>query len=394
MTTAWFQCAAGVSGDMLLGALIDAGAPLQELQRAVDAVVPGRVRLRTERVARRSVAALKAHVDVVESEHERTWALIRRMIGDAELAAPVRDLALAAFSRLAEAEATVHGVTPEDVHFHEVGALDAIADVVGFCAGVHALGIDRVVSTPLTAGHGLVETAHGTLPVPTPAVIQMAVEAGAPVQSGTEPHEMCTPTGVALLLTVVSEWGGLPLLRMTGTGVGAGGRDLPRTPNVLRLVLGEPAEGPRTSTAVQIDCNVDDLDPRLWPHVLSRLLDAGASDAWLTPMLMKKGRPAHTLSVLGPPEATGRLQDVVLRETSTIGMRRRFVEKWEAEREFATVEIDGRTIRVKVALDGSDVVSVQPEHDDVVDAARTLGIPVKVALARSSAAAAALWQRT
>ncbi|WP_432151788.1 nickel pincer cofactor biosynthesis protein LarC [Streptomyces sp. bgisy029] len=406
MTIAWFHCAAGAAGDMLLGTLIDAGADPASVQRAVDAVVPGRVRLRTERVTRCGLSALRAHVDVTDDSHHRTWSSIREMLTEADLPQQVRSWALDAFTRLARAEGRVHGVPADDIHFHEVGALDAIADIVGSAMALHSLGVDRVVSSPVALGCGEVNAAHGTLPVPVPAVVQLLSEERAPAYSGSENREMCTPTGAAFLLTVVSEWGGMPPLHVVGTGTGAGSRDLARLPNVLRVVLGTPmapsrsadslvsvdregASGALVRSALVVECNVDDMDPRIWPHVLSRLLDIGAFDAWLTPVLMKKGRPAHSLAVLSPLDRLAAVREVILTETSSIGMRVHQVEKWEAAREFTEVMLEHEPVRVKVARYHGRVVNVQPEHDDVLAAARALEIPLKHAHARAQASAQA-----
>ncbi|WP_329529734.1 nickel pincer cofactor biosynthesis protein LarC (plasmid) [Streptomyces sp. NBC_01450] len=400
--SAWFDCSSGASGDMLMGALLDAGASVETLQRAVDAVVPGAIRLRTERVVRGGLAATKAHVDTEPSPPHRTWHAVRALLARASLPAPVRDTALSVFSRLARAEAAVHGVPVDDVHFHEVGALDAIADVTAVCAAHHELGITEATSTPLVLGHGRVDSAHGSIPVPVPAVLRLAADHGAPVRSGDQPFEMCTPTGAALLLTLCGSWGGLPLLRVRATGTGAGTRDLPRTPNVVRVVLGrsvtaaggEVEDGedggggePRLTEAVVVDANIDDLDPRVWPYVLSRLLESGAADAWLTPIVMKKGRPAHTLSVLCPPSRLAALRDVVLTETSTLGLREYPVGKHELARHFATVSLDGHPVRIKFASHRHRLVNRQPEYEDVAAAASALGIPLKTALARASAKA-------
>lgn len=393
-TSAWFDCSSGASGDMLLGALLDAGASLETAQRAVDAVVPGAIRMRTERVVRGGLAATKAHVDTEPSPPHRTWRAVRALLTGASLPGPVRETALSVFSRLARAEAAVHGVPVDDVHFHEVGALDAIADVTAVCSAHHELGISEATSTPLVLGHGRTDSAHGSIPVPVPAVLRLAADHEAPVLSGDLPFEMCTPTGAALLLTLCDSWGGMPLLRVRATGTGAGTRDLPRTPNVVRVVLGRPATAadgedgaPRLTEAVVVDANVDDLDPRVWPHVLSRLLESGAADAWLTPIVMKKGRPAHTLSVLCPPSRLAALRDIVLTETSTLGLREYPVGKHELERRFATVSLEGCPVRIKFAGHRHRLVNGQPEYEDVAAAAAALGIPLKTALARASAKA-------
>ena len=391
---AWFDAQAGVSGDMMLGALVDLGAPLPAVQRAVDALGVEPVRLTARRVTRAGLAATQVEVDVAASDVTRTWPDVRALLDAADLPGPVRGRAHDVFARLARAEGAAHGVSPEAVHFHEVGALDSLADVVGACAALHELGITEAACSRVTLGHGSVRTAHGVLPVPAPAVLAVLAEAGAPVTAGELEGEAATPTGAALLAATVTAWGPLPAMRPVRTGTGAGGRDSADRPNVLRVVLGEAAGAAGTGTApatpVVLEANVDDLDPRLWPAVLSALLAAGASDAWLTPILMKKGRPAHTLSVLAAPEHAAALRRVMFTETSTIGVREHPVTKQELARELATVQVAGVDVRVKLArLDGV-VVNAVPEYEDVAAAAAALGRPVKAVLAAAIARAAEL----
>ena len=391
MTTAWFGCHAGASGDMFLGALVDAGAPIESMQAAVDAIGVEPMRLTASDVTRQGLAATKVDVHVPHSDVVRTWANIRGLLEQADLPAPVQERALGVFARLARAEASAHRVSPEQVHFHEVGALDAVADVVGSCAGLHALGVETASASPVALGSGMVRGEHGMLPVPGPAVLALLSEADAPVYSGDVPYEMCTPTGAALLAATVQSWGGLPLMTVTTSGLGAGARDLDEVPNVLRLVIGEPADGLRRATetdgSLVVSANVDDLDPRLWPEILARLLDAGADDAWLVPIVMKKGRPAHTLCVLTDEEHADAVRRLVFTESSTIGLREHRVGKQALDREMRTVSVDGVEVRVKVALLGGVVVNVSPEFDDVAEAAAKLGRPVKAVLAAASAEA-------
>lgn len=399
MTVAWFQCLAGASGDMMLGALLDAGAPLDVVQDAVDAIGTEPIRIETEPVLRQGLAATQAHVHVPPSSVVRTWANIRLLIESADLAEEVRARALDVFSRLAEAEAEAHRTTPEQVHFHEVGALDAVADVVGVCAALHALGVSSAVSSAVALGSGMVRSSHGMLPVPGPAVLALLASAGAPVYSGDVPYELCTPTGAALLSATVGEWGAMPLGRIVATGAGAGSRELDELPNVLRVVLlddrsvsDQAGAWSRTDPIggeVVIETNVDDLDPRLWPAVLSALMTAGAADAWLTPILMKKGRPAHTLSVLAAASDAEAVRRVIFTETSAIGVREHPVEKRALERAWVSVAVGDSTVRIKTAsLDGT-VVNAQPEYDDVLAAAAASGRPVKAVLAEALAAAQA-----
>ncbi len=390
MTTAWFGCHAGASGDMFLGALVDAGAPLETMQAAVDAIGVEPIRLAATEVTRQGLAATKVDVHVPRSDVVRTWANIRGLLEQADLPAPVKERALGVFARLARAEASAHRVSPEQVHFHEVGALDAVADVVGSCAGLHALGVETASASPVALGSGMVRGEHGMLPVPGPAVLALLSEADAPVYSGDVPYEMCTPTGAALLAATVQSWGGLPLMTVTTSGLGAGTRDLDEVPNVLRVVIGEPADAMRLAApdeSLVVSANVDDLDPRLWPEVLGRLLDAGADDAWLVPIAMKTGRPAHTLCVLTDDEHADDVRRIVFTESSTIGLREHRVAKHALARERRTVDVDGVEVRVKVALLNGEVVNASPEFDDVAAAAAKLGRPVKAVLAAASAAA-------
>jgi uncharacterized protein (TIGR00299 family) protein len=384
VTIGWLDLAAGASGDMLLGALVDAGVPLDVPAAAVAALPVERIRLVPEPVTRHGLGATRVHVDASPSDEHRTWADVRRLLVDADLPTPVREGALAVFERLAIAEGRVHRVPPEDVHFHEVGALDALADVVGVVAGFAHLGLSRLTASPVALGSGSARGAHGVVPIPGPAVLELL--AGVPVVAGPVPAETCTPTGAALVAELVSEWAPLPPMRVTRVGMGAGGRDPAELPNVVRLVLGE-ATGGGTSGPVVLEANVDDLDPRLWPGVLDALFAAGASDAWLTPILMKKGRLAHTLSALCRPEAVADVQTAMFATTSTIGLRVVSVGKVALERTSSSVEVLGGRVGVKVAVNGGRVVNVSVEYEDVAALARELHLPVKEVLRAATAAA-------
>jgi len=435
---------------MLLGAFLAAGADLEMVNAAVAAVDPS-LSVTIEYTSRHQIAATKASVRVsgelhpenlpdslgpsaesvavsepgttaessagsdhghghghgTEAEAEqsvghghghggsggeptRSWAEVRRVIEEAGLADAVRNRALDTFARLARAEGKAHGVAPDDVHFHEVGALDAIADIVGVAAASVSLELDRVIVSTIALGGGRqVRGQHGGIPVPGPAVLALLAEADAPVTGGTAPYEMTTPTGAALLATLADEFGLLPPMRIQQTGVGAGGRDPVEVPNIVRVVIGDAVDRP--STELLYETNVDDLDPRIWPQVLARLMEAGAADAWLTPILMKKGRPAHTLSVLVGSANAEVVRSVILAETSAIGLREFGIRKHAADREFASVEVDGQRIHVKIARYGGQVVNVQPEYDDVAAAATELKKPVKTILAKAIAAGHDLW---
>jgi hypothetical protein len=404
---------------MLLGAFLDAGADREQVNAAV-AAVDDSLSVTVERTSRHQIAATKASVRVngelhpeevaatahghghghghgqagdaegAGGGHTRNWAEVRRLIEAAGLADAVQDRALDTFARLARAEAAAHGVEPDDVHFHEVGALDAIADIVGVAAASVSLELDRVVVSTIALGGGRqMRGQHGGIPVPGPAVLALLSEADAPVVGGTAPYEMTTPTGAALLASLADEFGLMPTMRIEQTGVGAGGRDPVEVPNVVRVVIGQSIEQP--AKEIVYETNVDDLDPRIWPQVLARLLEAGAADAWLTPILMKKGRPAHTLSVLVSSANAEVVRSVILTETSAIGLREFGITKHAADREFASVEVEGERIHVKIARYGGQVVNVQPEYDDVAAAATVLKKPVKSVLAKAIAAGHDLW---
>jgi pyridinium-3,5-bisthiocarboxylic acid mononucleotide nickel chelatase len=398
MRTAWLDLAAGASGDMLLGALLDAGAPLDVVQAAVDAIAPG-IEITVRKVQRNGVSATKADLRTRETSHSRTWLDIDRRLQQAELKTEVRSIAREAFSRLARAEAAVHSTRVEHIHFHEVGGLDAIGDIVGVAAAIDVLELAEVVASPVALGSGTVASAHGRLPVPVPAVLQLLADVAAPVYGSDEPYELCTPTGAALLAATVSHWSVLPPGKLITAGSGAGDRELNRLPNVVRIVVLEPLEmrpssmphpsalGVPITQEIILETNVDDLDPRVWPNVLAKLIGAGAADAWLTAITMKKGRPAHTLSVLVPAQCADNVRRIVFTETSAIGLRESTVIKWALDRHWVTVQVGSEPVRVKVAVMGGTVVNIQPEYEDIVGVADRSGQPIKTILAEAIAAA-------
>jgi len=378
MTLAWFDVSAGASGDMLLGALVDAGAPLADVQAAVDAMGVEPVRLSSRRVRRGALAATKVDVEVAEVAAQRAWRDIRELLAAAPLPPPVRDRATDAFARLARAEGAAHGVDPDDVHFHEVGALDAIVDVVGTCAALEVLGVDEVGCSPVATGHGTVAAAHGRLPVPAPATVRLLE--GLPVVGVDVGVELATPTGAALVRTLSSTVGAMPAMTVTASGYGAGGRDLGDRPNVVQAVLGTaPGEG--VESLVLLETNVDDVTGEVLAHAIARLLGAGALDAWATPIVMKKGRPAHTVAALAHPAEAPAVAAVLAAETGTLGVRASTVERRAASRTEAVVHVDGHAVGVKVVAG-----RVKAEFDDAAAAAAALGVPVREVLARAEAA--------
>jgi len=385
---AWIDASAGVAGDMLLAALVDAGADIIAVQAAVDQVIPHAVRLSATTVNRAGMRATKVDVTVlVDDPPHRTWRNIQTMLSASELPDRIRHDALAVFTQLANAEGHVHGIDAQDVHFHEVGALDSLADVIGVCAALHQLGISAISVSPIAVGSGRIKAAHGHIPVPVPAVTHLAK--GWQIHAGGE-GELTTPTGMALVTTIAGGSAELPPMILHSTGSGAGTKDTPGRPNITRVIIGEPTSRHHdpVSTAVVLETNVDDLDPRLWPGVLNRLLSDGASDAWLTPILMKKGRPAHTLKVLCRPDLADGLRQVIYAETSTFGIRQHTVSRHAALRGFAQVDINGDTVAIKLAHRDGQIVQATPEFEDIARAARRQQIPERQVLDQTEAAAA------
>jgi pyridinium-3,5-bisthiocarboxylic acid mononucleotide nickel chelatase len=386
---AWVDATAGVAGDMLLAAFVDAGAPLVTVLAAVNAVAPERVTMTSAPVQRGGIRATKVDVrPVLEEQAHRSWGEIQDLLEHADLRVEVRDRAQSVFLRLAEAEARVHGIEASDVHFHEAGGWDSIADVVGVCAALDCLGVTSMSCSAVALGSGRVRVAHGELPVPVPAVLELS--AGWRVLSGGE-GELATPTGLALLTALSGESCDLPAMLVHRVGVGAGTRDVPGRPNVVRTVLGNradlPADPGRSQVMSVLETNVDDMDPRLWPTVLGALLDAGAADAWLVPIVMKKGRPAHTLAVLTSVGHRDVLKRLIFDLTSTIGVREVAVSRTALGRLWVPVPVTGGRVRIKVAHRGGEIVHATPEFDDAAEVAVARSVPVRRVLEEAIAAA-------
>lgn len=386
----WVNPTLGIAGDMWTAALLDVGADESFVRAQLSLLeLPG-WSLRTESVTRRGLVATRVVVDAEDHEHHRPWSRIDALLAGAGLDPRVAGSARAAFRALATAEASVHGIEVDEVHFHEVGAIDAIVDIVGGVAAMVSLGVDRVVSAPVGLGGGTAAMAHGTVPVPAPAVLELLV--GAPTVPVDTALETATPTGVALLVTFVDDWGSPPAGTLLATGRGGGSRDPASHPNVVTAVLIDTAplataQSRATASAVEatlLETNLDDVTPEVLAHTLQAAIDAGADDAWLTPIVMKKGRPAHLLSVLCSPALADELRGLVAAATGSLGIRERRLTKHELERSTLTVQVEGHTISIKVGPHGA-----KPEHEDVAAAAAATGRTVR----EVSAAALALHQQ-
>jgi hypothetical protein len=364
---AWFHCFSGIAGDMAMGALVDAGADLAEVRALCERLPVGGWALEAEPVTRCGIAGTKIHVHVRETTVVRTAAHVTALIEEARLPERVRRRSLATFHALARAEGRLHRRPPEQVHFHEVGAIDAIVDVVGTCAALELLDVDEVASSAVAHGIGMVRTAHGLMPNPAPAVL--ALLEGAPTYGLHVSSELTTPTGAALLAALVTDWGPLPSMTIAATGFGAGTAELDDRPNLVQVVLGDRHEAlDRGQPVVLLEVNVDDATGEQLAHAVAALLDAGAHDAWVTPILMKKGRPAHQVSALADPALAEQVAQVLARETGSLGVRGQTIERWPLARVESQVDVDGYPVRVKV---GAGRVKV--EHDDAVRVARRTG---------------------
>ena len=387
--TAWFHCFSGIAGDMALGALVHAGAPVDEVRAALATIPVDGWTLDIEPTQRGGIAATRAVVRVDHDDHHhRTLTVIADLLAVATLPTRVHDRALATFRALADAEGAVHQMAPEDVHFHEVGSVDAIIDVVGTCAALELLGIDDVRASPVAQGLAMVRSEHGPIPSPAPAVLALLATAGAPTYGLDVPHELTTPTGAALLAALSTGWGPMPAMTITSVGYGAGGRDLVHRPNVTQVVIGEAvaAGEPTGMSAGQpvllLEANVDDVTGEVLAHTITALLTAGAHDAWITPIVMKKGRPAHTVHALSDVASAGAVADVLTRETGSLGIRGSRIERWPQARRETVVRVDGQSVRVKIGAGGR----VKVEHDDALVAAHALNLPLREVLRRAETA--------
>jgi uncharacterized protein (TIGR00299 family) protein len=379
----YLDCAGGAAGDMVLCALAEA-ADCVELIEELPAIL-GFADVVLEwpegRTGGFAARRLSVAFDPEAHPHHRSLADVESIIDAIEIPAGVALMAKSVFRTLAEAEGEVHGESADTVHFHEVGAVDAMVDVLGACLAVDRLAVDEVVCSSLPMGHGTVDCAHGTLPLPAPAVAAMLP--GVPVHPARVEGETVTPTGAALVTTLAHRFGPMPAMTVETVGIGAGTAEHPGLPNVLRAFVGEaaaPTEVGETDHVV-VECNVDDLDPRVLPVVIERLLSSGALDASVTPIVMKKGRPGHLLSALAPSGALDGVVEVILRETTSLGCRSYPVTKHHLDRRMETVETPWGRVPVKLALAGGKVLRRVPEFEACAELARSTGVPVRDILA-------------
>ena len=392
MRIAYLDAFSGISGDMTVGAFLSLGLPLGALRDAVSSLGLDGVELSSERVQRSGIEAtqfrMRVHGRVPDAPHghddhrhghhaehpHRPYREVRALLERSPLAAPVKERALAVFAALARAEGAVHATAPEDVTFHEAGAVDAIVDVVGAALGFVHLGVETAYASPIPMGQGMVRAAHGPLPMPGPAAVELLRDR--PVRFEDGAAELVTPTGAAIV-AALTQPASVPPLRIAAAGYGAGTRVLADRPNLLRVVIGEAVVAAKDEDVVVIEATIDDMSPQLYEHVIDRLLEAGARDVFLVPAIMKKSRPATLLRVLAAPADRERLAAMVLAETSTIGLRWATWSRLALPREERTVETDHGPVRVKIARAPDGTVNVAPEFEDCRRLARERGVPLK-----------------
>jgi uncharacterized protein (TIGR00299 family) protein len=374
-----FDPFSGASGDMILGALVDAGVPLASIQDTVSQLGIEGVRITSQPASAGAVRGTRVLVEPVGKQPSRDWRTIRLLLEESAMTPPIRDAALAVFAGLAAAEAQAHGEPIEQVHFHEVGAVDAIVDIVGACAGLHALGIEQIASHPVAVGSGWVRSDHGLLPVPAPATATLLAQKNAPIRpdppGDPQAGELLTPTGAAILGTLAN-WSVPPFIP-DRLGYGFGTRELP-WPNALRLWVGETSL--RSATEAEellLETNIDDMNPQFYEPLSERLFAAGALDVWLTPVTMKKGRPGTVVSAIVPAARQAEVERALFLESTTIGVRATSVSRTRASRRFETVATRWGDVRLKLRGWDGRVIGAAPEYDDCLQLSRVSGAPIR-----------------
>lgn len=378
LRTAYFDCYSGISGDMILGALVDLGVDLKKIREGLKTLGLSKgYEIKSRIVKRGLISGVKIDVVVkpVRRPHSRNYKDIKTLISDSGLSPKVKSSALEIFKRIAKAEAKVHNTSMDKVHFHEVGAVDSIVDIVGGVLGMELLNVQRVISSPLNVGEGFVECAHGTLPVPAPATLRLLE--GIPCFSTGIKKELVTPTGAGMIGFFAEKFQSLPRMKILNTGYGAGDHVVEKSPNMLRVILGEMEGEGEAQSLTMVETNIDDMNPEFYEHVMESLFKAGAVDVVFTPVIMKKSRPAVQVSVMTPTEKKEKIAEVLLTETSTFGVRYYEVNRITLDRELQSIKTPYGLVKVKVgSLDG-DILKISPEYEDCKKIARREKLPIK-----------------
>ncbi len=377
----------GISGDMCMAALIDMGVDFKMVLKELKKLKADNIDVAIRKEARHSITGTTFRVRIKESHHHRTFKDIKKLISESKLAKDVKDLSISIFKEIAIAEGKVHGIKPEEVHFHEVGAMDSIIDIVGASIAIRSLKVDKIISSPIPLGSGWADTMHGRIPIPAPATVEILK--GAPIVSTNIPFELTTPTGAAIIKTVADGFGPLPDMVIEKTGYGAGKKDFRESANVLRVMLGEAKDarahmGP--AGLLVMETNIDDMSPQTAGYLMERLFEAGALDVFFTPVQMKKSRPGVLLTVLTGEDMKESLLDIIFEESTSIGVRTYPVERECLERRIVKAKTPYGVVRVKVSLRGGKIVNSQPEYEDCRELARKKKVPLKKIIEAAKAA--------
>ncbi|MEK6692631.1 MAG: nickel pincer cofactor biosynthesis protein LarC [Nitrospirota bacterium] len=382
MRIGYFDCFSGISGDMILGAMVDAGLPLNQLKKELSKLNLKGYKLREEKVKRAGIRATKVNVVAKkgpgvkgQGAEGKRWKDIERIVRSSALSSEIKEKGLRIMRRLFEAEGKVHGESPEKIHLHELGAIDCIIDAFGAIIGLKILGIEEIYSSPLNLGSGLVETQHGTLPVPAPATAEILK--GIPVYSTGIPFELTTPTGAAIIASISDGFTPSPPFRIKEIGHGAGSKDIKGQPNILRLFIGEGGHDYDKDEVVVIETNIDDMNPQIYEYLIERLFENGALDVYITPIIMKKGRPAHLLTILSEKRMMDSLINILFEETTTFGVRFYNVSRYKLSKEMKKVKTRYGDVKVKIGRRGDYIISVTPEYEECKAVAGKKRLPLK-----------------
>ena len=376
LRAAYFDCYSGISGDMILGALVDLGVDPGKIRKALKTLDLKGYKLKTSRVQRGLIAGTKVQVSLTKSSHHpaRKYSDIKKLIADSDLSSTAKKNSLEIFKRIAQVEAAIHDTTMEKIHFHEIGAVDSIVDIVGGVVAIESLKLDKIYASPLNVGEGFVQCAHGCLPVPAPATLKLLQ--GIPVFSNGIKKELTTPTGAAMIGFYADKFGSLPAMKIVGDGYGAGDHIIAEMPNMLRVVLGE-ISAESDEELVLIETNIDDMNPEFYEGTMESLFKAGALDVYLTPIIMKKSRPANKISVLSSETDRQAMTEILLHETSSFGVRYFRIGRTVLEREMKTVNISWGSVRIKIGKFNGKVIQISPEYEDCKKIAYKEKVPVK-----------------
>ena len=376
LRAAYFDCYSGISGDMILGALVDLGVDPGKIRKALKTLDLKGYKLKTSRVQRGLIAGTKVQVRLTKSSHHpaRKYSDIKKLIADSDLSSTAKKNSLEIFKRIAQVEAAIHDTAMEKIHFHEIGAVDSIVDIVGGVVAIESLKLDKIYASPLNVGEGFVQCAHGCLPVPAPATLKLLQ--GIPVFSNGIKKELTTPTGAAMIGFYADKFGSLPAMKIVGDGYGAGDHIIAEMPNMLRVVLGE-ISAESDEELVLIETNIDDMNPEFYEGTMESLFKAGALDVYLTPIIMKKSRPANKISVLSSETDRQAMTEILLHETSSFGVRYFRIGRTVLEREMKTVNISWGSVRIKIGKFNGKVIQISPEYEDCKKIAYKEKVPVK-----------------